>query len=114
DILNEIVRRHTHYIYFVTDPATTDIYTLSLHDALPISRSKNKIHSRESADTAESPSERCAARAAESRRVAYSRDSAAAPWVLVWPRSNGNCFRLFAFRLFSKKRRWSPGSESFT
>src|SRR5438045_5192186 len=24
-------------LFFVTDPATTDIYTLSLHDALPIS-----------------------------------------------------------------------------
>src|SRR6185312_10722848 len=26
------------YIFFFTDPATTEIYTLSLHDALPISR----------------------------------------------------------------------------
>src|SRR2546430_12860839 len=26
--------------FFFNDPATTDIYTLSLHDALPISRSR--------------------------------------------------------------------------
>src|SRR5690348_17738817 len=25
------------YVFFFTDPATTEIYTLSLHDALPIS-----------------------------------------------------------------------------
>src|SRR5947207_11411078 len=28
---------HTFFVVFVTDPATTEIYTLSLHDALPIS-----------------------------------------------------------------------------
>src|SRR5256886_14227986 len=27
-----------HYIFFFNDTATTEIYTLSLHDALPISR----------------------------------------------------------------------------
>src|SRR5690242_21492289 len=26
----------TFYVFFFTDPATTEIYTLSLHDALPI------------------------------------------------------------------------------
>src|SRR5204862_6312176 len=26
-----------HYFFFFTDPSTTEIYTLSLHDALPIS-----------------------------------------------------------------------------
>src|SRR5438034_11662121 len=26
------------YLFFYNDPATTEIYTLSLHDALPISR----------------------------------------------------------------------------
>src|SRR5690349_23139443 len=25
-----------HFIFFLNDPATTEIYTLSLHDALPI------------------------------------------------------------------------------
>src|SRR5690606_41226084 len=30
---------HLFYFFFFTAPATTEIYTLSLHDALPISRS---------------------------------------------------------------------------
>src|SRR3712207_7224212 len=29
-----------HYFFFFNDTATTEIYTLSLHDALPISRGK--------------------------------------------------------------------------
>src|SRR6266705_6237706 len=29
--------RLEHLFFFLTDPATTEIYTLSLHDALPIS-----------------------------------------------------------------------------
>ena len=29
-------------VFFFNDPATTEIYTLSLHDALPISRSRNR------------------------------------------------------------------------
>src|SRR5205809_3123770 len=29
---------HFIFLFFFTDPATTEIYTLSLHDALPISR----------------------------------------------------------------------------
>src|SRR5689334_23550010 len=31
-------------IIFVTDTATTDIYTLSLHDALPISQQRISLH----------------------------------------------------------------------
>src|SRR3712207_9244451 len=31
--------------FFFNDTATTEIYTLSLHDALPISRAKRKGHS---------------------------------------------------------------------
>src|SRR5690348_18012102 len=30
---------HSHNLFFFNDPATTEIYTLSLHDALPISSS---------------------------------------------------------------------------
>src|SRR3712207_7489242 len=30
------------YFFFFNDTATTEIYTLSLHDALPISRSKSR------------------------------------------------------------------------
>src|SRR5437870_10000045 len=33
-------------VFFFTAPATTEIYTLSLHDALPISRSKTLGRSR--------------------------------------------------------------------
>src|SRR2546429_2529521 len=33
--------RHSHFFFF-NDTATTEIYTLSLHDALPISRAKGK------------------------------------------------------------------------
>src|SRR5438874_6861694 len=30
---------HSYFSFFFNDPATTEIYTLSLHDALPICRS---------------------------------------------------------------------------
>src|SRR5688572_32074401 len=35
---------HTHYLshFFFNDTATTEIYTLSLHDALPISRGERR------------------------------------------------------------------------
>src|SRR5207248_11088658 len=37
--LNQInARRHTFFFFFFNDTATTEIYTLSLHDALPILR----------------------------------------------------------------------------
>src|SRR5205807_8413488 len=36
-----------HRSFFFNDPATTEIYTLSLHDALPIClRSRNRLNSR--------------------------------------------------------------------
>src|SRR5690348_18365373 len=34
------VSRFAFFFFFFTDTATTEIYTLSLHDALPISRSE--------------------------------------------------------------------------
>src|SRR5690606_41953696 len=33
----------TFFFFFFTDPATTEIYTLSLHDALPISRAQRGL-----------------------------------------------------------------------
>src|SRR5437773_8334214 len=41
--------RHTycHHFFFFTDPATTEIYTLSLHDALPIYRAVGDVRHRE-------------------------------------------------------------------
>src|SRR5437868_9620501 len=32
------------FFFFFNDPATTEIYTLSLHDALPISRAPSAAH----------------------------------------------------------------------
>src|SRR5947207_10410154 len=46
-------------IFFI-DPATTDIYTLSLHDALPISPSSTRSGGRR-------PSSACASRRSSSR-----------------------------------------------
>src|SRR5438034_5702913 len=34
---------HTHLIFFFTDTPTTEIYTLSLHDALPISGVRQRL-----------------------------------------------------------------------
>src|SRR5579859_7338274 len=36
--------RQTCFHFFFNDTATTEIYTLSLHDALPISRANNQHH----------------------------------------------------------------------
>src|SRR5256885_12226505 len=39
--------RLTHFLFFFfNDTATTEIYTLSLHDALPISRGHHRPHQR--------------------------------------------------------------------
>src|SRR5438309_3804920 len=35
-IINSTHSSHSFFIFFFNDPATTEIYTLSLHDALPI------------------------------------------------------------------------------
>src|SRR6266853_2684620 len=34
----------THFLFFFNDTATTEIYTLSLHDALPISCANVVVH----------------------------------------------------------------------
>src|SRR2546430_16667011 len=41
-----ISRTHFNFFFFFNDTATTEIYTLSLHDALPISKVKQKSGSR--------------------------------------------------------------------
>src|SRR2546429_4083554 len=38
DLITLILPDHTFIFFFFNDPATTEIYTFSLHDALPISR----------------------------------------------------------------------------
>src|SRR5688572_33318880 len=37
-------RQHNHPFFFLNDTATTEIYTLSLHDALPISHVAQPLH----------------------------------------------------------------------
>src|SRR3712207_9137769 len=39
------MRRRFHCFFFFNDTATTEIYTLSLHDALPISRHRSEVAS---------------------------------------------------------------------
>src|SRR6266508_6762295 len=38
-----IAREERHHLFFLNDTATTEIYTLSLHDALPISDATPKF-----------------------------------------------------------------------
>src|SRR4051794_41868647 len=38
---HHILHGHQYFSFFFNDTATTEIYTLSLHDALPISRTAN-------------------------------------------------------------------------
>src|SRR5688572_33214628 len=45
---------HQHYYFFFNDTATTEIYTLSLHDALPISRHRFRTYYYGNFATAES------------------------------------------------------------
>src|SRR2546425_7293267 len=58
--------RSTHYFFFFNDTATTEIYTLSLHDALPIccltTRSRTSFHGFPQEQSAMSTSNRSSAR----------------------------------------------------
>src|SRR3990167_7220634 len=44
--LNSSHSQISYAVFFFNDPATTEIYTLSLHDALPISSSRSRIKRR--------------------------------------------------------------------
>src|SRR5690349_22396887 len=69
------------FFFFFNDPATTEIYTLSLHDALPIStipRRRRRARARRSLRSGRIP----ASRAAASPGAAPSAASAARPSVL--------------------------------
>src|SRR5476649_2211778 len=46
EIRNRVDLHDAFGIFFVNDPATAEIYTLSLHDALPISSSRPPSRSR--------------------------------------------------------------------
>src|SRR3712207_8227656 len=68
---------HFDYLFFFNDTATTEIYTLSLHDALPICRCPSPVrhHQRQSgAGGGEEP--RCPARPVTTSRSGCSRSSA--------------------------------------
>src|SRR5207237_9326316 len=43
---------HRHFSFFFIDPAPTEIYTLSLHDALPISRGRTRRSPRQAGGAA--------------------------------------------------------------
>src|SRR5690606_40764618 len=60
-------------VFFFTDPATTEIYTLSLHDALPISPAEPGASSR-------SPHERATCSA---NRWTTSNSTRSTPWCLI-------------------------------
>src|SRR5437660_2206769 len=49
----------TSFFFFFTDPATTEIYTLSLHDALPISPEKSAPIKRRRVSEIVSPFRMC-------------------------------------------------------
>src|SRR6202042_1114108 len=42
DRIDHLTRHHQRALFFFNDPATPEIYTLSLHDALPILRSRRR------------------------------------------------------------------------
>src|SRR5256885_2396265 len=54
-----------HHFFFFNDTATTEIYTLSLHDALPISPSCVSTTTRSNSSTAMATSPRCWQRSEE-------------------------------------------------
>src|SRR5690348_17895280 len=58
-------------IFFFNDPATTEIYTLSLHDALPISgrRRRRPVRQRGRGRPERQPAEHAVQRAAEAGRA---------------------------------------------
>src|SRR5437763_5440430 len=54
--------------FFFNDPATTEIYTLSLHDALPISRKSRKSRKKATGEARSRSSPRCTPAAGLSSR----------------------------------------------
>src|SRR2546427_194238 len=71
------------FFFFFNDMATTEIYTLSLHDALPIARATTAHPSRRAAPTGPSP--RCAPRPADRRAAPRRRRSPPGPWECAAP-----------------------------
>src|SRR2546429_3434669 len=63
------------YFFFFNDTATTEIYTLSLHDALPISRGQRRAHRGRAAGVADAGASRPAAGGAARRHRDRDRKS---------------------------------------
>src|SRR2546427_4001424 len=62
------MQRHIHNLFFFNDTATTEIYTLSLHDALPISTARSSWWTASRASR--TPSSTCGRRRSTSWRAA--------------------------------------------
>src|SRR2546426_8103237 len=63
------------FFFFFNDTATTEIYTLSLHDALPISHDISKIRTQRVAPARRLHSEKPAARRRDADRASADRKS---------------------------------------
>src|SRR5690348_18450409 len=66
--------RHNHFLFFFNDTATTEIYTLSLHDALPISATAWPAISRVSSPSTTAPARPARAAARGSGKYGRGRD----------------------------------------
>src|SRR3989442_9444667 len=64
---------HSSYFFFFNDTATTEIYTLSLHDALPISPAHGRVRIRSIDETAPFSGRRRKARSEEHTSELQSR-----------------------------------------
>src|SRR5438067_7413433 len=95
--------------FFFNTPATTELYTLSLHDALPISRSR-----------AATPSKRFTASPPHGARRSRGATSAPAARWWPWPRSEEHTselqsrFDLVCRLLLEKKKLRQPAKPTFT
>src|SRR3712207_8981780 len=78
--------------FFFNDTATTEIYTLSLHDALPISRTRAPLPSRARPGFQPSAASTPAARAVAASRAAGTRGATAGRGTAA-PTREGRCGR---------------------
>src|SRR5262249_37965818 len=98
------------FFFFFNDPATPEIYTLSLHDALPICRLRDLEQARRQQDHARSPA----------RRVHQGRDRHAGPAALAGSRSEEHTSELQSLTnivcrlLLEKKKRHTMANNIYT
>src|SRR5258708_12323687 len=93
----------TSFFFFFNDTATTEIYTLSLHDALPISSASTTRPSRATAIP-------------RTRRSAWARDSeSVVAWLVIGPRDRkstrlNSSHQIISYAVFSFKKKKNPPS----